>query len=80
MENVEIRKYGDFKFCICSRGIWIESKSGEVLTFENGREAVIRFINWIDSPIYFALLNLIEKYGYNRHTGKKKKEPRNESS
>ena len=76
MENVEIRRYGGLKFCICSRGVWIESESGEVWTFENGREAVIRFIEKFSNPVYFSLLNLIEKYGYNRYTGEKKKEPR----
>lgn len=80
MENVEIRKCSGFKFCICSRGVWIESENGEVQTFENGREAVLRFIDKISNPVYFSLLSLIEKYGYNRYTGEKKKEPRNESS
>ena len=83
MENLRTFQCNGFKFHISDSGCWVESPDGEVKEYENRREAVLVFVKSISYPINEIekkLSQVIEEYGYNRYTGEKKKDPRNESS
>lgn len=80
MQTVRTIECCGLKFRICSDGIWVDMRNGEKRQLFNGREAVIVFLNEIESLVSDKLFPIIEEYGYDRYTGEKKKEPRNESS